>query len=57
VTVTIRGSAHTWSCATGAASHVTESFGRPETSFFLDVHGTTGVRWTVSLARASLDGS
>ena len=57
VTVTIRGVVHVWPCVGDTRSHVTESFGKPYEPFVLDVHGTAGVRWTVSLARASLDGT
>jgi hypothetical protein len=57
VTVSLRGSSYPIACAAGATQHVVRSDGLPNEPFFVDVTATKGVRWTVTLARASLDGS
>jgi hypothetical protein len=57
VTVALRGTAHPFACAETLGQHVVRSVGKPNDTFFLDVTATSGVRWTVTLARASLDGS
>jgi hypothetical protein len=57
VTVSLRGSTDPFACTVGMTQHVVRSEGSPNETFFLDVTATKGVRWTVTLARASLDGS
>lgn len=57
VTVSLRGADHPFACDAALADHVVESIGKPDEVFFVDVTATEGVRWTVTLARASLDGS
>lgn len=57
VTVALRGVTHTWTCTDRLSTHITKSTGRPDETFYLDVHATGGVRWTLTLNRASLDGS
>jgi hypothetical protein len=57
VAVTLRGRTFTWACSTRPSAHVAESTGRPDETFFVTVVADPGVRWTVTLARASLDGS
>jgi hypothetical protein len=57
VTVTLRGSTYRYSCSPRLSSHVDESVGKPFESFRVSVTATAGARWTVVLARASLDGS
>lgn len=57
VTVSLRGTAYPFMCGVALSHHVVESTGKPEETFYVDVTATTGVRWAVTLARASLDGS
>lgn len=57
VTVTLRGVTRTWTCSDHLSTHITKSIGKPDETFYLDVHATTGVRWALTLNRASLDGS
>jgi hypothetical protein len=57
VTVTLRGVVHGWTCAPAPRDYLARSRGAAEQPFVLDVHATAGVRWTVTLARASLDGT
>lgn len=57
VTVSLRGTAYPFDCTARLSRHVVKSVGQPNDQFFLDVTATTGVRWAVTLARASLDGS
>jgi hypothetical protein len=57
VTVSLRGRTHPFSCGATATEHVFRTEGAPNDAFFVDVSSTRSVRWTVALARASLDGS
>ena len=57
VTVSLRGRTHPFSCGATATEHVIRTDGAPDAVFFVDVSSTPSVRWTVALARASLDGS
>lgn len=57
VTVSLRGTVYPFDCTERLSRHVVKSVGQPNETFFLDVTATPGVRWAVTLARASLDGS
>ncbi|GAA2748566.1 hypothetical protein CLV52_2924 [Amnibacterium kyonggiense] len=57
VTVSLRNTSRTFFCTERATDHLERSDGAPDETFFVDVRATKGVRWTVALARASLDGS
>ena len=57
VTVGLRGSTYPFPCEAGATQHLVRSNGAPDETFYVDVTATKGVRWAVTLARASLDGS
>jgi hypothetical protein len=57
VTVSLRGSTYPFACGAGTTQHLVRTDGPPNATFSLDVTATKGVRWTVALARASLDGS
>lgn len=57
VIVSLRGSTYPFHCASKLSTHLVKSTGAPDDTFFLDVTATHGVRWAVTLARASLDGS
>jgi hypothetical protein len=57
VTVALRGITYPFRCAAALTDHVVKSIGQPNDPFFLDVTASKGVRWAVTLARASLDGS
>ncbi len=57
VDIALRGTAYIFDC-TGTMSHeVRRSTGKPFQEFFLDVDASPGVRWAITLARASLDGT
>lgn len=57
VTVSLRGSSYQFACKVGGTEHVERSDGPANETFYVDVTATKDVRWTVTLARASLDGS
>ncbi|WP_375388405.1 hypothetical protein [uncultured Amnibacterium sp.] len=57
VYVALRGAVLQFTCAAEPRQFVRESVGAASETFFLDVSGDRGVRWSVVLARASLDGS
>lgn len=57
VTVALRGTTSSFTCGERLTHHVVKSVGKPDETFFLDVTASSGVRWAVVLARASLDGS
>lgn len=57
VTVSLRGSAYPFACTAGMTEHLVRSNGPPTETFYVDVTATKDVRWAVTLARASLDGS
>jgi hypothetical protein len=57
VSVSLRGSTYPFACTSALTQHVARSDGAPNEPFSVDVSATKGVRWAVTLARASLDGS
>jgi hypothetical protein len=57
VTVMLRGSTYPFACGVGMTQHLVRSNGQPTKTFYVDVTATKDVRWAVTLARASLDGS
>ena len=57
VTVSLRGTTYPFRCTSKLSTQVVTSTGPPNDTFSLDVTASDGVRWAVTLARASLDGS
>lgn len=57
VTASLRGTAYTFACTPRLSHHVAKSIGKSFAPFYLDVTASPGVRWAITLARASLDGS
>lgn len=57
VTVSLRGSTYPFACKSRMTQQVVRSDGSPTETFYVDVTSTKDVRWSVTLARASLDGS
>ena len=57
LTVTIRNATTAIDCGATLRHHAFESTGPPNDPFALSIDADPGVRWALSLARASLDGS
>lgn len=57
LTVTIRTASTTVDCTTELEHHSFENTGSPNAAFPLTVEADSGVHWSLSVARASLDGS
>lgn len=57
LTVMMRGRSYRLACASSLRHHEFESVGAADQSFDLSVHAPPDLRWSLSLARATLDGT